>query len=91
MRSPKEEFTQAKQAMFVVDAVALRSALEAHVKEYGTQRSAADALGISPCISATSSMGAATSVRSLSAWATGRSLFMSLWMANPCPPIWPPA
>ena len=47
MHSPEEEFTQATKATFVVDAVALRSALDAHVREHGTQRGAADALGIS--------------------------------------------
>lgn len=48
MHSPKEEeFTQSTKATFVVDAEQLRAALDAHVKEYGTQRAAADALGIS--------------------------------------------
>lgn len=49
MHSQEEtESAGASKATFVVDAVALRSALDAHVKEHGTQRAAADALGISP-------------------------------------------
>lgn len=47
MHSPKEEPVQATKATFVVDAAALRSALDVHVQQHVTQRAAADALGIS--------------------------------------------